>query len=606
MSRVRGNTGRVAAFGLVLAILVGVFAVRLFDIQVVRAAELNEQADGIRSGSRTVWGTRGSIVDASGAELASTVTRWDIAIGPKDATLETRKVADTVDPTKTHEVVVPVAEVLAERAEVFAELGAVLGMSGESITKIVGDSLAADPDANFAYLAKLVDNSVREQIVDLDLPWVGIVRHPSRTYPQGAVAGNLVGFTDTDGNPLAGLESSENSCLAGQNGQERYLQARGDWVEIPGTVETEVPAKDGGTLHLSIDSDLQFRAQSIVADQVQAVQAEWATAVVQEVKTGRLIAVVDVPTVDPNARDATDVADRGSRVFTAPYEPGSTFKAVTAASVVDAGKATPTDGVEAPYRWVEPGINLADSEFHETEKLTLTGVLIESSNTGMLQFGTRLGDDERFDYDSKFGFGAVSEVGFLGEEDGTIANVADPPDKQSKYATTFGQSLTVTAVQMASAYQTIANGGERMPVSLVDGCELADGTMTEQRSDTGSRVISEDAAAQTTAMLEQVYENSWVHDKWAIPGYRVASKTGTAQVPDLVNGGYQDGYLVSAAGFAPADDPQYVVSVSIMNPVKMNSSAAAAPVFQQIMSQVLMANRVVPSGTSAPELPATW
>jgi cell division protein FtsI (penicillin-binding protein 3) len=143
-----------------------------------------------------------------------------------------------------------------------------------------------------------------------------------------------------------------------------------------------------------------------------------------------------------------------------------------------------------------------------------------------------------------------------------------------------------------------------MPVTLVDGCRDENGTLTRTPSE-GTRVVSEQAADQTSLMLERVYEEGWLADKWKIPGYRVAAKTGTAQVPDG-NGGYLSGYLVSVSGFAPADDPRFVVSVSIMNPVKMNSSAASAPVFQEVMSQVLKKYRTVPSGAAAPELPATW
>ena len=160
-------------------------------------------------------------------------------------------------------------------------------------------------------------------------------------------------------------------------------------------------------------------------------------------------------------------------------------------------------------------------------------------------------------------------------------------------------------MQIASAYQTLANGGVRMPVRLVDGCTDADGGEAAVPQSEGTRVISENAADQTSQMLERVYLEGWLADKWEIPGYRVAAKTGTAQVPDG-NGGYLSGYLVSVSGFAPADDPRFIVSVSIMNPVKMNSSAASAPVFQQVMSQVLKKYRTVPSGAPAPELPATW
>jgi cell division protein FtsI (penicillin-binding protein 3) len=222
----------------------------------------------------------------------------------------------------------------------------------------------------------------------------------------------------------------------------------------------------------------------------------------------------------------------------------------------------------------------------------------------MSMFGERLSDQERYDRMLGFGLGHETEVGFSGEEAGDLHGGPEAWDNQTKYATMFGQGLTTTAVQIASAYQTIANGGVRMPVRLVDGCVAEDGELDPTASE-GAQVISETAADQTSLMLERVYLEGWLADEWEIPGYRVAAKTGTAQVPDG-NGGYLTGYLVSVSGFAPADDPEFVVSVSIMNPVKMNSSAASAPVFQEVMSQVLKKYRTVPSGAAAPELPATW
>ena len=194
--------------------------------------------------------------------------------------------------------------------------------------------------------------------------------------------------------------------------------------------------------------------------------------------------------------------------------------------------------------------------------------------------------------------------GFPGEDPGILYPAADW-DNQTQYATMFGQGLTTTALQVSSIYQTIANGGVRMPVQLVSGCRAADGTLTEAPSAEGTQVVSADAAKGTAEMLEMVYQQGWLADAWNIPGYRVAAKTGTAQMPDG-NGGYSKGYLVSVSGFAPADDPQYVVSVSLADPVNMNSSAASAPIFQEVMSQVLKKYRAVPSGAAAPDLSGSW
>lgn len=592
---------RILLSAAVLVALVGVFVVRLVDIQIVRAAELNEQAQEARSEPVTVYGARGDIVDANGKVLADSVMRYDIALSPKQASKGpvTREVPDPDDPDKMKSVDIPIEQIAAE-------LGAVVGLTGDQVQGIISASLAENPDSDFAYVAKLVDTETYEKVKALDIPWVEPYQHPSRRYPNGAVAGNLVGWVGPDGEPLQGLELSEDQCLASEDGEVSYLHSLQDWVKIPGTEIVHKQAHDGGTLQLTIDTDLQWAVQRIAEARVQETGADWATVTVMEAKTGRLLAVADVPTVDPNEPSAIDAEDRGSRSFTAPFEPGSTFKALTAASVINAGLADPYSKIVAPYRIIFPnGANVNDSSRHDDQQLTLTGVLVESSNTGMSQFGELMTDRARYDDMLKFGLGSETEVGFPAEASGDLHGDPDEDwDNQTKYATMFGQGLTTTAVQIASVYQTIANGGVRMPVTLVDGCENDDGTATTAPTQ-GEQVISAEAAAETSQMLERVYQDAWLSDEWSIPGYRVAAKTGTAQVPDG-DGGYLKGYLVSVSGFAPADDPQFVVSVSIMNPVKMNSSAASAPVFQEVMSQVLKKYRTVPSGAPAPELPATW
>jgi cell division protein FtsI (penicillin-binding protein 3) len=593
---------RIIASGVVLVAVVGVFVTRLVDIQVVRAAEYNEAAQDVRSTTSTVYGPRGDILDANGVVLADTVMRYDIAISPKQARASDfeRETPDPADPSKTIESVVTTEQAAAE-------LGGVLGLPADQVLGIIDEYLAADPNSDFAYVSKLVDTEVYQQVVELGIPWVYPKDHPSRRYPNGAVAGNLIGFSGTDGEALAGLELAQDACLAGEDGETRHLRSLRDWVTIPGSEHVIKEAREGGTLKLTIDSDLQYSVQRTAEAQVEATGADWATVTVMEAKTGRLLAVADVPTVDPNTPAAIDADNRGSRAFTAPFEPGSTFKALTTASVIDAGQGDPTSQVVAPYRITPGNADINDSYVHGDERLTLTGVMIESSNTGMSLFGERVSDEQRYQDMLDFGLGTQSEVGFPAEAAGDLHGGPSvwAEDDQTKYATMFGQGLTTTAIQIASAYQTIANGGVRMPVTLVDGCVAEDGTVTQKPSTEGTAVVSEQAAQQTSQILERVYADGWLAKQWEIPGYRVAAKTGTAQVPDG-EGGYQTGYLVSVSGFAPADDPQFVVSVSIMNPVKMNSSAASAPVFRDVMSQVLKKYRTVPSGAPAPELPATW
>ncbi|TFD47647.1 penicillin-binding protein 2 [Cryobacterium sp. TMT1-2-1] len=582
---------RMAVTVVVLFAVVGVFVVRLIDIQVVRADTLSADSLGNRSVEQTVYGSRGNILSSDGDVLAGTVMRYDITISPRNAGEFTRT-------TDAGTVTVTVAQAAAE-------IGAVTGQTGDEILGIISEALAGDKDSDFAYVDRKVDVEVFREVGDLDIPWIYFKKNPSRVYPNGAVAGNVVGFVSSDGEAQAGLEVGENSCLASTNGVETYEKGA-DGVRIPGSTVTAEQVVDGGDVVTTIDRDLQWFVQQVLAEQAQATGAAWGTVVVQEVKTGRLLAVADYPSVDPNNVSGTkNPKNRGSRAFTDSFEPGSTFKTLTSASVLDSGKATIKTHVVAPYRY-RPGngANVNDSHRHEDEKLTLTGVMIESSNTGMSKFGELLSDQERYDYMKKFGVGSPTETGFPREDSG-ILHPYQKWDPQTAYATMFGQGLTTTALQVASMYQTIANDGVRMPVTLVAGCRQADDSVRDKPSSTGRQVISAAAAHDTSDVLENVYANSWVASKWEIPGYRVAAKTGTAQMPNG-KGGYSRGYLVSVSGFAPADAPQFVVSVSLADPVKMNTSAASAPIFQKVMSQALKKYRAVPSGTPAPELPANW
>lgn len=577
----RRSRRRLAASAVLLLVVLGVFLVRLFDIQVVQAETLNSEAEDKRSIPQTIMGVRGDIYDSTGAVLAQSVLRYDITASPRTA------VKSAVTPQEAAERIAPIT-----------------GQKPEDLVGAIQAAVGKDPDSDFAYLAKGVDAAAFEKIRDLDIPWVYYQSKPARVYPNGAVGGNLVGFVGSENQAQAGIELSEDSCLAGEDGSEVYERSA-DGVRIPGSTVVTQAAQNGDDIVLTIDGDLQWFTQQTLATYAQRWGAAWGTVVVQEVETGRLLAVADYPTVDPNNVSATadtDVSSLGSRAFTAPFEPGSTFKTLTAASLIDAGLATPASRVAAPYRYETPdGADINDSTRHETWNLTMTGVLKESSNTGLAQLGLLMSADQRHEYMQRFGLGGRTEVGFGGEETGDLNGGPDSWDAQTNLTTMFGQGLTVTAVQMASVYQTIGNGGVRMPVSLVEGCRAVDGSLTELPPTEGTRVLSEEAARQTVDMLENVATKGWLANQIEIPGYRIATKTGTAQHADG-SGGYASTYIVSLAGLAPADDPKYVVSVTLADPVKMNTSGAAAPVFREVMTQVLKQNSVVPSGTSSPDL----
>ncbi len=571
-SRLRISVAVVAIF-----VIVGMFVVRLVDIQLVQAAELNAASYDKRAQSLTTYGTRGSIVDSNGAVLANSVDRYDITASPR--------VALKLDNAMLTEAVGKVAAITKQNPH---DLMA---------------ALMVDPNSDFTYLDKSVTLDVFTAVNKLNIGWIYFTQRPARTYPNGAIAGNLVGFMNTDG-PGAGFELSQDKCLAATNGSLTYEKAL-DGTRLPGSQVTTKLPKDGGTLQLTIDRDLQFWVQQRLAQTYASLGATWATAVVIRVKDGHLMAVADYPTIDPNNVDAAPRDALGSKAFSTPYEPGSTMKGLTAASLIDAGVVTPLSQVTAPGRlYLSDGGFIKDSVSHGDINYTLAGALVDSSNIAVSMFSKALGAPQRHDYFTAFGLNSKTEVGFNGESEGTV-HPADAWDVRTNLAVQFGQGMTATSVQMASIYQALGNGGVRMPVTLVQGCKHPDGTVTEVPATAGKRVVSDSAAKQTLQMLEQVVTEGFAAASLRIPGYRVAAKSGTAEVADD-QGGYGDARVISFAGVAPAENPEYAVVVTAGIPSSMYSSGAIASTFHDVMAQVLTTFRVTPSTKPAVDIPLRW
>ena len=579
---------RVTATLVFVVAFFAIVVVRLVDIQIVQAAEYNAASAGKMSLPATVFAPRGTITDSEGRVLADAVMRYDVTMSPRNARDFERGSGSSI--------------VNVSMAQAASEIGAITKQKPEDILKIVSDALAENANSDFAYVKKSVDVQAFRALNQLEIPWLYFEQAPSRTYPNGSVAGNLLGYVGSDGTALAGLELTEDECLAGVNGEETYERGA-DGVRIPGSTVTEVQAKPGSDLRLTIDSDLQWYAQQTLASQAASQGATFGIAVVLEVKTGKLKAVADYPSVDPNNIDGTPEEFRGSFAFAAPYEPGSTMKSLTAAMLVDAGLADHSSRVNAPSFMEFPdGARVKDSASHAAN-LTLQGVIVESSNVGMSLFGESLSNDQRYQYLTNFGLGTPTAVGFLGESAGVLY---DPEawDDQTYYNMFFGQGLSATAVQMASAYQAIANGGVHLPVRLVEDCTTKDGSVSTPSLPGSQRVVSAAAASETVQMLEGVVTDGWLGPKLAIPGYRVAAKTGTAEM-SAGDGTYSSSFIVSIAGMIPADNPQYVVLVTLANP-SANSTSAVAPVIHDIMEQVIKENRIEPSTTGSPYWPVTY
>ncbi len=571
----------VTAMLIVLA-MVGVFIVRLVDIQVVNAsAHIAEAHATDRLGvERTLPGVRGSIIDAQGTALASSVVVYDAQL----------------DPMLIHDMehdALRKPKVSWEQAS--AQIAAVTGQDAAEIRAMVTERLEKDPQSRYLPLTKSLSTEQYLKLRELGHPYLAMMPRGTRVYPNGAVAGNLVGFVGSDGTALAGFEMMQDECLAGRDGQETYLRGR-NGVRIPGSEET-VDAVPGGTLQLTIDSDLSWYLQQMLAKEVVYQGAKAGTVVVVEVATGKIRAAAEYPFLDPNDIDASKPEDRGSRIFTTSFEPASTFKTMTAAMVLEETSLTPLSTVSTPSRQIFPnGAEINDYTKHPTYNYTLAGALIDSSNVAYSKFGAKVPASVRHDYLEAFGVGQGTGIGFPGEAMGVL-HPASKWDNQSIYTTTFGHYFTTTVPQVAGAYQTIANGGVRLPLRIIESCTLADGTVIEPELAEPRRVISEKTANQLTLMLENVASQGGLAKTIAVPGYRLAVKTGTAQKPGD-DGHYKEfGRYTSLAGFAPAEDPQYVVVVTLDEPTRVASSTATGVAFQKAMAQVLKTYRVLPSDT---------
>lgn len=563
--------------------VVGAFVITLLNYQVISAGAINSESKGNRTVTRTVEALRGSILDRDGQILAKSVYRYDInadpsAVSPVSRQVDGKTVTVSVD-------------------QLAGQLSEILGKDKDTLLRKLAGT------GKYVNLSKNVDATIYSKIKALDIPWIWPDAHPSRLYPNGAVAGNILGFITADGATLAGIERKMNSCLAGVDGQETYERGS-DGIRIPDSAVVSQKARNGGKLQLTIDTNLQYFAQQVLANAVNYERADYGTALVVEVKTGKLLVAAEAPTVDPNDPGASDEADRQSRIFNSTYEPGSTMKALTAATAIDTGVATVRTQVKAPFAVKMPwGTWIKDSEKHETLNLTLAGILRDSSNTGIMKIGELNTRAERFDYMKRFGLGKKTSVDMAGESGGTLGN-PKTWDDQTNYSSMFGQGIAVTPIQMAYAYQAIANKGVRLQPQLFEKCTAADGTVTNFSAGESVRVVSEATARDTVDMLEKVVEQGHIGRTAAVAGYRVGGKSGTAQTMD--GNRYGNLYAISFIGMAPAEDPQYVVAVMLYKSRRTASSIGATPVFKQIMQQTLRTYRVAPSTTKSRNIPTEW
>ncbi|MHB1065371.1 MAG: peptidoglycan D,D-transpeptidase FtsI family protein [Georgenia sp.] len=576
-----------ALVGLLTLLLV--FSGRLVYVQAVQGPSLADAARDDRTRTSIIRAPRGDILDADGEILATSVERYNIGVNQRLIPRYVRKDAETGTVLATGAVAA--AEVLApllERDK--AELGA----------QLVGDS-------TFSYLAKGLTPQQWRDIADLRIPGIEPEETTERIYPNDTTAGNIVGYVggdvdgDGDKDGLAGLEYTYEEELTGTNGS-LTVEIGGTGQVIPTGLREEVPAEPGKAVHTTIDRDLQHFAQGSIDEAVARWGAQWGAVVVEEIGTGRVLTIADSATVDPGNYQDWAAKNRGSRAIQAPYEPGSTGKLPTFAAALEEGVVDTGTVFTVPDQITMPnGQTFSDNDPHETRTLTTTGVLATSSNTGTVQIGDRLSDDVRYGYLRAFGFGERTGIELPGETAGVL-RTPEEWDARTKYTTMFGQGMSVSLLQNTSMVATIGNGGVRLDPHVVDGLSDADGQFEPTVVGPGERVFGQETADEIVAMMESVTAKGGTGVLGRVDGYRVAAKTGTAQISD--GGGGLSSRLGSYVGLAPAENPRVAVGVVLYKPAGMSyGGIIAAPVFSAVTGFALRHLGVPPSTTPAPDLP---
>jgi cell division protein FtsI (penicillin-binding protein 3) len=460
-------------------------------------------------------------------------------------------------------------------------------------------------DDRYVVLAAKVSPETTDAIDALELPGISFEDDPVRLYPAGTVGGQVIGFVGRDGAGLAGIEQSFQDELAGTDGHRRVEVGSGG-NPIPSGIDESTPATDGDAVTLTLDQDLQYVTEQRLAEACSDGATTRASAVVLDVHTGKVAAMASCPGYDPGNYSKTDPALLGNPVVSDVFEPGSVMKAVTLSAALEEGVAKP-DTVLSVNGHIEAGDRVVtDAHDHEPVQWTVTGILAKSSNVGTIMLAREVGDEKLEHYLRAFGLGDTTGIELPGESAGILQDSKDWTASRAANVP-IGQGVSVTTLQMASIYQTIANDGVRIQPRIVESVTSPSGKVTDAPDPESTRVISKSTADQMAYMLEAVVGPGGTAPLGQIEGFRVAGKTGTAQRANPACNCYEGGgYVTTFVGFAPADDPQYVVAVDLERPTSSaEGGQVAAPVFADIMRYALTADGVVPSGTARPDFVLT-
>ena len=563
-------------------LIIGVFmifvllALQLVRVQVIQASEYQSKAANEMELTRTTPAPRGEITDINGVAFARSVSAITIVVDQTQIS-DPARVANFVAPI----LGLPVEEVQAN----------ITGTRRYSIVLKNGRPAQWDllTKEIYEYNKALTNEQLDKRIIGF-FPERSFIRE----YPSGSLISSLVGFVRADGIGATGLESSLNSVITGTDG--RYSFANGYGAEIPGSQREIVAAKAGTTVRLTIDRDVQWVAAKAIAEAVKSSRAVSGSVIVMDPRTGEIVAHATAPTFDPNNTKNVDLNLMRNPSVQDVYEPGSTGKVMTLAAALEEKTVAPTTVFAVPYKLKRGGSTFKDHDKHPVQQLTTSGILAVSSNTGTIKIGETLSNDKLYSYLNKFGVGVKTGSGLPGESAGLMPKVKDWSGTTAP-TVAFGQGYSVTAMQATSVFATIANNGVRVSPTVIAGTQDASGHFTPAANRTTTRVVSEDTARELRLMMESVVSPTGTAPSAAIPGYRVAGKTGTAWRYNDKTGGYS-GYTASFIGFAPADAPRYVINVTIQDPHNgYYGGLLGGPVFKKVMTFVLQTKHVAPTGT---------
>lgn len=590
---------RVRLIGIAMAIAISLCAGRLLQLQGFDSAAYGAIATADLTTSTALLPARGEITGRDGTVLAGTEPAVDI----------------TADPTLT-------SQLCADPDQV---VGPLCGLAqATKITQVIASHIKIDQqktiatlmrhDTRFVYVAKKVPSNVYEaisnQLTDENLPGIYEENDPIRTYPQGTIASNIVGFVNSENKGQAGLEYSLNSSLAGVEGKETYESAP-NGSRIPLAASSTTPAKNGTNYQLTIDPELQYMVQRRIDTQLARTDADWITAVTIDVTTGDVLAMAQTPGYDSNDPGAVKPADLGNRVVSQAYEPGSVEKVLTAAALIDSGTATPDTRVRVPGTIPSGDGVIKDDWAHGTIHYRMRGIIANSSNIGALLLARQMPKSTLEKYLKSFGLGQTTGSGLPGETSGSL-----PPADMKDYTRdqiAFGQGLSVSTIQEASAVAGIINGGVYHSPRVIKSASTANGTPVPVNNPASHRIISSKASAEVRDMMQAVVTHNQIsQENLMLNHYQSGGKTGTAQRYDPKCGCY-NGYVTSFIGFAPLNNPKILTYVVVNNPKRGDTGTlTAGPVYQDIMQYALPRYGIVPDqkskawGAAQMDRPLTW